>query len=483
MNVSTAELLTQEQADVEEEKILKVVEVAKIIIQEPPESVDKEVNMEVAEEVQDDGRQVEEMEDVQPSVPATRKETSISLVENSIEAEKSMEQPTPLPRVKEVVQSTVIQSQTLLSTTQDESTSTQYPNSTPSNPPRSTQDDSQQSKLSSPKALKPTSPVSSTQTPIIPQPLSFPPQRHFSPPHQQPSQIYPPKPTPATTSAPASAQIQVKETPLPGQRPAQQAPISLTSPTARISATAPSPVKGPAEPVLQRRYKRDRHVGPIIPRFSRRERRMNYDLEVILLEDRKIFGAQKEDGVLNAMQVDTLVEEVVGESFEAEKTGKIETEIPVREVQNATPGNTVMEEIIEASFKTESPGRIESETRVEEVRNSRQEAPFMQGIVTESVEKESLKAMDSKTLRHGVQTAMEGDEEETILKETVKDSLERESLQTMEQTEEIKTRVKNVSVPPLKPQLDDTQDDSQTFDAAQSRWGRFTAHWRRFSSS
>lgn len=482
MNVSTAELLTQEQTDVEEEKILKVVEVSKIIVQEPLESVDEEVNMEVVEEVQVDGRQVEEMEDVQPSVP-TQKERSISLVENSFETEKSMEQPTPLPRAKEVVQSTVLQSQTLFSTPQDKSASTQYPNSTPSNPPQPTQDDSHQSKLSSTKSLKPTSPISSTQTPIIPQPLSFPPQRNFSPPHQQPSQTYLPKPTPATTSAPASAQIQVKETPLPGQRPAQQAPISLTSPTTRISATAPSPAKGPAEPILQRRYKRDRHVGPIIPRFSRRERRMNYDLEVILLEDRKEFGAQKGDGVLDGMQVDRHGEEVVGESFESEKPGEIETEIPVQEVENASPGNAVMEEIIEASFKTDSPGRVESETRMGEVRNSREAAPFKQGIVTESVENETLKAMDPQKPRHGVQTAMEGDDEEILLKETVKNNLEMEPLQATEQTEEIKTRVKNVNVPPLKPQLDDTQDDSQTFDAAQSRWGRFTAHWRRFSSS
>ena len=502
MKVSTAELLTQEPTDVEEEKTLEVVKVTDITVKEPPEenvSVEKEVNVDdvEVEEVEDNRRQVEEMEDVQPSVPATQKESSVSLLENSVETEKSIEAPTPLPPPKEVVQSTVMQSQTLLSTTQDQSTSTQYSNSTSSNAPRSTQepsqitttqDDSQQSKLSSTKEAEPTPPISSAQPPIIPQPSSYLPQRHFSPPRQQPFQISSPKATPATTSASASAQIQVKETPLPAQRPGQQAPMPFTSATTRISATAPSPVKEPSEPDLRRRHKRDRHVGPIIPRFSRSERKMKYDLEMILLEDRKQFVAQKKedggDNVQNAMQVDTIVEEVVKESFEEEKPGTIEPETPAREVQNVMHGDTVMEEIVVASFEAENPATIEREIPVREVQNAPQEATIMQEIVQESVEKERLEATNSRTLHPALQAAMQRDKEQRIVEETVEESLETENRRTVERKEEIiVTRVKNVTVPSVKLQLDDTQDDSQTFNAAESRWGRFATHWRRFSSS
>ena len=51
MKVSTAELLTQEPNDVEEEKRLEVVEVTDIIVKEPPEenvSVEKDVNVDYA---------------------------------------------------------------------------------------------------------------------------------------------------------------------------------------------------------------------------------------------------------------------------------------------------------------------------------------------------------------------------------------------------------------------------------------------------
>jgi hypothetical protein len=35
----------------------------------------------------------------------------------------------------------------------------------------------------------------------------------------------------------------------------------------------------------------------------------------------------------------------------------------------------------------------------------------------------------------------------------------------------------------LSPEIPSTQDDSQTFDVANSRWGQFAAHWRRFSTT
>src|SRR5215471_6325414 len=143
MKVSTAEILTQEMMDVEKDQSLEAVEVTEIVRGAPEEheTAKKKANADVVE-VEDDRFQGEEMEDVQPSVPSTQKEASASIVENSVETEKRMDQTTSLPPPKEVVQSTAMQSQTLLSTTQDESTSTQYPNSTPSTRPRSTQEPS-----------------------------------------------------------------------------------------------------------------------------------------------------------------------------------------------------------------------------------------------------------------------------------------------------------------------------------------------------
>ena len=464
MKVSTAELLTQEPTNVEKDKSLEVVGATEIIDHGAPEkneSAEKGMNVEI-EEFEDDGRQVEEMEDVQPSVPLTQKEMSVSIVENSVGIAKSLEQTTQLPPPKEVVQSTIIQSQTL------------EPSQIITTP-----DNSQQSKLSSTKEIKLTPPILSTQPP------SYLPERYVSQPHQQSFETSPPKATPATTLAPASAQIQVKETPLPEQ--AQRAPIPFTSSTTRISATAPSPAKEPIEQDLRRRYKRDHYIGPIIPRFSRRERKMNCDLEAMLLEDLKRFGAHKEDDdddERNAMQVDTAVEEVVKESFEAEKPATIEPEIPVREVQNATYGNPITEEIVETRFKAEKSGTPEPETSVRELEIGTPEVRIMKGIVEESAERTTLVAMESKTPRGALQTAMQGDKGETILEEAVKESLETNSPWTVERKEEIiMTRVKNVAVPSLNPQLDDTEDDSQSFDPAQSRWGRFATHWRRFSSS
>ena len=438
MRVSTAELLTQEPTDVEKEKSLEVVEATEIVVEE---------RMEENESTEDDERQVEEMEDVQPSVPATRKETSSTVAENQVES-KSMEQMIP-PR------------------------STQEPS-----PIAATQDDSLQSRLSS---------ISSGQSAIVPQPPSYLPQRHFSRPHQQSFHIFPPNATPATP-APLSAQIQVRETPLPAQRPAQEAPIPFTSATTRISATAPSPMKAPTEPALRRGHKRDRQVGPIIPRFSRRERKINRDLKAILLENRNKLGAQKKenggDDVQNAMQVDPIVEEVVKESFEAKKPGTIEPETPVQEVQNATQGDTVMEEIVEASFEAEKPRALERETLVQEVQNATQEATTMQEISKESVEPENSEETNSQKLHPALQAATQGDKEQRRLKKSGEESLVTENRQTVERKEEIVvTRIKNVTVPPAEPQLDDTQDDSQTFEAAKSRWGRFAAHWRRFPSS
>ena len=462
MKVSTAELLTQEPSSAAKEKSREVTE---ITVEKPAEEDGlgvEEVRVEVVEvEKAEDTRQAEEMDEVEPTVAVTPKEASVSIVENSGETAKIIGQMS-LP--KEVGQSTAV------STTQDDEIA---------------QDDSQQSKLSSPGDPNPTPSIPSAQ-PLIPQPPSFFPQRHSSPSGQQIFQDFPPKSTPATTSIPASAQIQVKETPLPVQQPAPQPQITFTNSTTRVTATAPSPSNGPTEPVLRGRHKRDRHVGPIIPRFSRRERKMNRDLEAILLEDRKSFAATRTPvaEIQNAVQVETIVKEVVEESCEAKYPGTAEPGTPVLEVQNATQEDTVMEEIVEESFEREMQAKIEPETAVPVVQNAVQGDSIVLEIAKESVKKENPETMESGRPLQALRTTVQGVKEDTIMKETIEESLEPENPETIERKEEIiRTQVKTVTDATLNPQLEETQDDSQTFDAAQSRWGRFATHWRRFTSS
>ena len=403
-------------------------------------TVEKERGIDIIEIVKDDERQVEDMEDVEQSdIPTTQNEikVSVAVVKDPVETGNSVKQSShPISSPKEVIQSTVVQIQTVLSTTQEESSSTQYPNSTPSNPAVSTQepsqitttqDDSQQppseSQLPSSKTheIAPTIPFA--QTPILPNPPSYLPQRHFPPRKATPPfQISPPKATPATILA--SAQIQVKETPLPAQRPA----IPFSSSPTHISATAPSPVKeGLVEP-MRRKHKRERHVGPVVPKFSRRERKIRWDLKMMLMEDRKRFQMS------------------LGESEKvSDRQGQVDKE------------DVIMEEVVEA--------RLEVEKTVEDT--------VMEEAIEERLEVE-------KTVEHTV--------EHTVMEEVIEESLEVEEPERVE-TERVEREEKiiitRVDVPQLKRSLslDDTEDDSQTFVPAKSPWGQFAIHWRRFPPS
>ena len=375
--------------------------------------------MEIDQEVEDDGRRVDDMEEVEHTgISATQQETqvSVTVVKDSLESDNSFAPSShPLSSPKDVIQSTVIQTQPALSTAQDESTPTQYSNSTPSIVPKSsqdpsqivaTQDDSQQrsdeSQIPSSKEQQTTPTIPSTQPSILPRPPLYLPSRHFSPPRSTPSyQIYPPKATPGML-VPASAQIQVTETPPPAQRPAQQPLIPFASSTTPITATALSPAKRPPEPV-KRKHRRERHIGPIVPKFSLQERKMKWDLQAILLEDRKKFQ----------------------ESLPPVSSGNAEVE---------EKKDTIMKEVdvIEDGFKEEKP--------VEKV-NEPEKPSVPEKPAAKAVEPEEKKIMVTRLF----------------------------------------------DIPKLKRSplslVDDTQDDSQTSSAAQSRWGRFANHWRRFSSS
>jgi hypothetical protein len=77
-------------------------------------------------------------------------------------------------------------------------------------------------------------------------------------------------------------------------------------------------------------------------------------------------------------------------------------------------------------------------------------------------------------------------EEQVVEEEFIEESFEAEKGETIEAQEETVTpQPQQVVVPlqnPSASQLTDTQDDSQSFNAAQSRWGRFATHWRLFAN-
>lgn len=134
-------------------------------------------------------------------------------------------------------------------------------------------------------------------------------------------------PSKATQIPVASAQIQVQETPLSNRSLLQ--PITFTDPVTRISATAPSdssPEKRPAEEGQRRGHRRERHIGPIIPKFSRRERRSKFYPEAMIQEDRKEFFV-----ALKGKAPAKPEKEIVQEAIEVEMLDEAEAEIQPEE--------------------------------------------------------------------------------------------------------------------------------------------------------
>ena len=209
-------------------------------------------------------------------------------------------------------------------------TSTKYPpSSTPFNLVASTQSPSLEtfnpgryprSQLSSIRSVQKPSPRPRIDVSFIaPPPASLP----YQPTSPEGTPDYQISPSKATQMPVASAQVQVQETPLSNRSLLQ--PIELTDSITRISATAPSnssPAKGPAEEGGRRGHRRERHIGPIIPKFSRRERRSKFYPEAMIQEDRKVFYV-----ALKGKAPAKPEKEIVQEAIEVEKLDEVKTEI------------------------------------------------------------------------------------------------------------------------------------------------------------
>jgi hypothetical protein len=426
MEVCTAELLTTPASAVVDAKkvVVEIVEVIETVMEKIRDDEDTENDDNIRNESErpslaepEDGEeddeedvrsQAEDMEEVeQPatgSIERNEPESSVveEIVEESVEIKETIELESPrqtgtVPNT--AIQPNLTQSQSI-STTQGESSITQYPQSTPSIPApeiTTTEDDSQQpTQTQIPSSEEQTQTIPST----LPQPPPYLPPRQQSPPKATPIfQISPPNATPLP-AIPASAQIQVQETPLAAQRPAQRQSTFFTS--THISATAPanlSPEKRPVEGIT-RKHKRDRHSGPLIPKFRRRERSKKYDLTAILLKDRKRFRAAQKEVVQGSSQIQPAKEEPAIEERKVEDSkGKVDDE------------DEPMEEVIEESLEVEKAPE-------------RSRPSFVQSQPSQQILSQSR---------------------------------------------------------PISQQFPDTQDDSQMFDPSKSRWGRFAAHWRRFS--
>jgi hypothetical protein len=464
MKVSTAELLTQEpplSISVEKQLVVKVSEVTEIVEEEMEDAEEEEegkepLSQDLGEDAED-SRELEEMQDVEQTEPPAEEEVIIeetivtrmvieSSAENSVPAESaSAEEPSQVPET--TAQQTASQLQPVVSS-QDESSASVYPASTQSNPKVSkqdistTEDDSQQSASHIQSSIEPsqvTPVIPATKPRVPPRPAYRPIPSTSIPSTSKPSpQMSPPKGTPFLPVPPASAQIQVHETPFPNQGPVKRQQM-FTGSTSHISATAPanlSPVKRPAEEI-RGKHKRHRHIGPIVPQFRKRERKMMNDLETILQEDRKKFAARVEKAPVQTEKEDVM-EDIIHESLEADKpVEKIEPKIlptSSAKVRSQPPRESSPPDDTE---KPQSP--IESSPPA--IISPRQPSPSAQRIVSPEIPSPEIP-------------------------DTQDDS----------------------QIPDVQPQNnsqapDDSQipDDSQAYDPAHSRWGRFAAHWRRFN--
>lgn len=480
MHVSTSDLMTQNQSDVEKEVVVEVVEVTETVVEEveSEEYVEDEdvegpqMISDHADEDEVDTREVEEMEDIEqaeaPISPEQGPEESeepeepevveVEVIEESIEITETV-----TPMVEPEQQTT--QTLSVLSTTQDESTSTQYPASTPSipGPPtqeyQPTQPDSKISTTASNEPSQVTPIIPATQTPNLPQPPTYLSTRDPSPSNlQQGPSISHPSATPQIT-IPPSAQIQVHETPFaPRQSHEEETPF--TSSNTRISATAPaaiSPEKQPAETIeVVPKHRRDRHIGPVVPKFSRREKKTTYDLEALLLDDLKEFyGAD-----WRPVRIRTPTPRL---------SKSPRQQILVSPRRTPTPRQTPV---------PKSSPRKQTSTRNTPLEMERAEP--MEEIVQETHKERSLvqETIQSPTIEPDLPSSQPSRRVDPSPAEIPASPPERsQSDAPFPQTQ----HYYNAPSPEIP---SSTQDNSQTqtFDVSNSRWGRFATHWRRFST-
>lgn len=522
MNVSTGALLTQDHSAVEKEVVVEVTETVveqeegeEIANDEEDELMEEQANMTSSEREGDeiDTRKFEEMEGIEQSeVPASQQQESeeseepeavemeavavevesvevemvevetvevetVEVEEVEVEAvEVSVEvTETVAPVVENVSQAPGLdspaqpqqqttQSESILSTTQDESTTTQYPASTPSMQVDSaqeslpTQDDPRVSQVPPSEPTQITPVIPATQPPVTLPPPPYFPARELSPPK-------PPHATPISANTatpqplvPPSGQIQVQETPFAAQKFNRE--ILFTGSNTHISATAPaaiSPEKAIGEETKAvPKHRRDRHVGPVVPKFSRREKKATYNLEDMLVDDLKKFYGPEWRPV------------------------RIRTPIP-RSSRSPRQLTTVPR-------RTPTPRLTPS--RLTPVRKSTPQRRTPQQRTPVPVDKDEPM----------VEVTQERYEEDLSVKEKLRSPFmdidhpssqpsrrvapnppEIPSSPTQSQSNEPAHETQPRYRAQLSPEIPSTQDDSQIFDATNSRWGRFATHWRRFS--
>ena len=152
-------------------------------------------------------------------------------------------------------------------------------------------------------------------TPRLPMPPPYLPQRQISPMKTPLSYQIPPPQTPSIPITPAP--LHLKDTPLSNQD------IQRSGNYSHISATAITPSEKGDSPV-RRKHRRDKHVGPIVPKFGRKERTMKIDLEIILSRDRKRFWLRAMEGKLQRGNSEGKKKETGGEVAEEEDMAEIE---------------------------------------------------------------------------------------------------------------------------------------------------------------
>jgi len=427
MAVSTAQILSQHVSETAETGLTEVIKVSEMIEEEPlqEDEIVHETSAEIVHVAEADNVQEDEaMQEVERTeVLATQHPTGIQGSVSIVEREDVHINPTNEHQKEFVVPATILADQ---STNQDDSTTTQIPNSPSSNPSNPAQDDpAQQSQTKSQE--NPTShqgTIPSTQSPIIQE-------------AQQP--VLPPGPPIAVramspskgTPVPASIQIQVQETPPGFQPPGLVEETEPASSAVRISGTAPSSLKRRAPEVdepARRKHKRDRHVGPIVPRFSRQDRKMNCDLEAILLEHRRSWIAEN--------NVEPMEKE------------------PTEEVQGQEDVMVVEEVVIEKVIKEEEQIQEVDETQTREDEDG-------QGM-------EDLQVTEQPTIVKVEREApLPGEKEKDVI--------------ITDEEEMVIDEAKDAVQQPLANELQQPEPLPRATPSETTRWGRFAAHWRRFA--
>ena len=434
MKMSTAELLTQEPVV---ENVVEVVKVTETVVEETADEGGGEMEGIEKEAESENEPQPEQMEEVEDTNNVTIGErTEVVQSANEFQENRSDQQINYF-------------------STQGDSSSTNYPASTPSGPHHSNQD------LSQIPTNQPDSQqhCSSNQTSMHP-PSSPKPQPTFLPPLQSsPIQPSPPKATPVLPIH-ASAKIQVKETPFPTQSPPQQRAL-FTSSTTQITATAPSSVK---EPIGRRRHKRERHEeehgGPVIPKFTRKEKKMKVDLEAIAREDlQKFLARSKELGKIREKDKEekkATMEEVAEQSLEVEE--KVETIIKPEQMEDVVQESSEVEEKMDEMIEVYQAKEViqessEVDVRVDDTVEPRHTEEIVQGT-SEVVEKEDTTIGSDRT-----------EEVEVEIQQVVEHEISEPE----------------PAIPIPSGALPDAQRDSQSADIPETRWGRVANHWRRFT--